>query len=542
MPASGTLDAVTLEIIWTRLISAVDEAAKVIVRTSFSTLSNEANDFACVITDASGRSLAQNSGSIPSFINCLPATVKHFLARMGAERMRPGDVLITNNPWDATGHLNDITLVKPIFLGERLVAFAATTSHVPDIGGRVRSVEPRELYEEGFHIPLMHLIREGVPDQTLITLLETNVRTPEQTLGDVWAQASALSVIETRLLATMNDYGLTRLDAFAADLFRRSEAAMRAAIRTVPPGTYRYAMRTDGLDQPFDLQVAVTIDGDRASFDFTGTSPQQPRAINCVLAYTFAMTAYAMKCALLPNLPNNEGVLAPLEVIAPEGSLLNPRFPASCGGRAATGHYVPALIFGALHQAIPEKVMAAPGSPLWILTISGVGEDHKPFATVLFYNGGLGGRATGDGVAVLSWPSNISSTPVEVAERSGRIFFRRKALRPDSGGDGQFRGGLGQTIELDCISDREMSAWPVTERTRFAAPGLGGGQSGATGRVLINGEAIDTRRMLLLKRGDRITIETPGGGGYGDPASRSPAARVRDRALGYVDAAAEHAN
>ncbi len=528
------LDAITLEIVWTRLISTVDEAAKVIVRTSFSTLSNEANDFACVLTDANGHSLAQNTAAIPSFIGCLPATVRHFLARMGSEKMCPGDVLITNNPWDATGHLNDISLVKPIFRNGRIVAFAASTSHVPDIGGRVRSVEPREIYEEGFHIPLMHFIREGVPDETLIQLLRTNVRTPDQTMGDVWAQASALGVIEARLLATMDDYALDDLGAFADDLFSRSEAAMRAAIRTVPPGTYRYAMRTDGLEQPFEFQVAVTIDGDEATFDYTGTSPQQPRAINCVLAYTFAMSAYALKCALLPNLANNEGVLRPIKVIAPEGSLLNPKFPASVGGRSATGHYVPAIIFGALHQAIPKKVMAAPGSPLWIFTLAGLGADEKPFATVLFYNGGLGGRAAGDGVSVISWPSNISSTPVEVAESSGRLFFHEKSLRPGSGGAGHARGGLGQRIEIESLSERQMSAWFVTERTKFGAPGIGGGGDGAKGRVAINGEAIDTRRMHLLEKGHRVTIETPGGGGYGDLAARSEAAKARDRAMGYA--------
>ncbi|MEZ5856049.1 MAG: hydantoinase B/oxoprolinase family protein [Hyphomicrobiaceae bacterium] len=534
MSKSTPLDPITMEIVWTRLISAVDEAAKVIVRTSFSTLSNEANDFACVLTDANGHSLAQNSGSIPSFIGTLPATVRHFLDRMGRDAMKPGDVLITNNPWDATGHLNDVSLVKPIFKGDTLVAFAASTSHVPDIGGRVRSVEPREVYEEGFHIPLMHFIREGTPDETLIRLLRTNVRTPDQTLGDVWAQVSALAVIEARLLATMQDYGLADLETFANDLFDRSEAAMRTAIRSVPPGTYRYAMRTDGLDQPFEFHLAATIAGDKAVFDYTGTSPQQPRAINCVLAYTFAMTAYALKCALLPNLPNNEGILRAIEVIAPEGCLLNPKFPVSVGGRSATGHYVPAVIFGALHQAIPEKVMAAPGSPLWIFTLAGLGADDKPFATVLFYNGGLGGRAAGDGVSVLSWPSNISSTPVEVAEHTGRLFFREKRLTPNSGGNGRHRGGLGQSIEIESLSDREMSAWFVTERTRFGAPGIGGGADGAIGRVAINGQDVDTRRMHLLKKGDTVTIQTPGGGGYGSPADRPAALTERDKRMGYV--------
>jgi N-methylhydantoinase B len=196
---------------------------------------------------------------------------------------------------------------------------------------------------------------------------------------------------------------------------------------------------------------------------------------------------------------------------------------------------VPAVIFGALHQAIPEKVMAAPGSPLWIFTLAGLGEDGKPFATVLFYNGGLGGRAAGDGVSTLSWPSNISSTPVEVAEQSKRLLFHSKGLKPGSGGDGRTRGGLGQTIEIECLSERELQALFVTERTRFAAPGIGGGGEGALGRVTINGQDVDTRRMHLLKRGDRITIETPGGGGYGSPGERPADVRRRDREMGYVE-------
>lgn len=534
MPEIKPLDAVTLEILWTRLISAVDEAAKVIVRTSFSTLSNEANDFACVLTDENGAALAQNTGSIPSFIGCLPATVKHFLAQMGAAAMHPGDVLVTNDPWLATGHLNDITLVKPIFHGGRLVAFAATTSHVPDIGGRVRSIEPRELYEEGFQIPLMHLIRAGTPDDTLITLLKTNVRTPDQTLGDVWAQVSALDLVEQRVLKTMQDYGLDSLDAFARELFARSDAAMRAAVRALPSGTYRYEMMTDGLDEPFTYKVALTVEDDALTVDFAGTSPQQPRAINCVMAYTFAMTAYAIKCALLPTLPNNEGVYRALTVKAPEGTLLNPRTPAPVGGRAATGHYVPLLVFGALHQVVPERVMAGPGSPLWILTLAGLRDDGKPYATVLFYNGGTGGRAAGDGVSCLSWPSNISSTPVEVAEHNGPLFFHHKRLRSGSGGEGLRRGGLGQDIMLESRSKTDVAALFVTERTQRPAPGVGGGRPGGLGAVQINGDRVDNRQLHILKLGDRVLLSTPGGGGYGEPAQRDQAAIARDRDLGLA--------
>src|SRR5437660_1639996 len=307
---SQRFDAITLEVLWTRLISVVDEAAKAIVRTSFSTLSNEANDFACMLTDARGYALAQNTGSIPSFIGTLPATVRHFLRAMGPAAMRPGDVLITNDAWMGTGHMSDVSVLKPIFRAGRLVAFSATTSHMPDIGGR-------------------------------------------------------------------------------------------------------------------------------------------PRAINCVLAYTYAMTAYAIKCALLPGLANNEGMYRPMRVTAPEGSLLNPRFPAAVVSRAVTGHYVPVLLFGALHQVVPDRVMAGAGSPLWAVQQTGLRADGRPYTNIFFFNGGMGATPTKDGESVLSWPSNISSTPVEVAERNSPLFFREKRLRPGSGGPGRFRGGLGQDIVFE---------------------------------------------------------------------------------------------
>src|SRR5262245_26745520 len=237
-------DAVTLEVLGTRLISVVDEAAKAIVRTSFSTLSNEANDFACVLTDARGGALAQNTGSIPSFIATLPATVRHFLAEMGEGGLHPGDMLITNDPWLGTGHLSDVCVVKPIFLRGRLIAFSATTSHMPDIGGRIRAIEAREVFEEGVHIPLPKIVHAGRRDDTLIQLVRANVRTPDQTLGDIWAQVSANELMERRVLRLAEDYGLDTLADLAEELFRRSERAMRDAIRAVPDGTYRYTIET----------------------------------------------------------------------------------------------------------------------------------------------------------------------------------------------------------------------------------------------------------------------------------------------------------
>ncbi len=527
-------DPITLEVLWTRIISVVDEAAKAIVRTSFSTLSNEANDFACVLTDARGYALAQNSGSIPSFIGTLPATVRHFLTNFRPDGFQPGDVLITNDPWQGTGHMSDVSLVKPIFFRDRLVAFSATTSHMPDIGGRVRAIEARELFEEGFHIPLTRLIRAGKPDETLLRLLRANVRTPDQTVGDIWAQVSANELMDKRVRGLMTDYGLDSLTGLGDELFARSERAMRSAIGAVPDGTYRYALKTDGFERPYQFKIALTVKGDAIAADYTGTSPAQPRAINCVLAYTYAMTAYAVRCALLPGLPNNEGMYRPVTVEAPEGCLLNPCFPSAVVSRAQTGHYVPVLVLGALHQVIPERVMAAAGSPLWAVAQSGVRENGRPYTTVLFFNGGMGATAAKDGEHVLSWPSNISSTPVEVAERNSPLFFHYKRMRPGSGGAGRFRGGLGQDILIESRSRRPIVLSFMAERTRFPAPGLAGGRPGGLGDVRLNGKRIDHRRQFVLDHGDAVLVSTPGGGGYGSAGKRPRALRERDRRLAYT--------
>jgi len=316
---------------------------------------------------------------------------------------------------------------------------------------------------------------------------------------------------------------------------------MREAIRAVPDGTYRYAFRTDGTGAPFDFKVALTVRGDEIVADFTGTSPQQPRAINCVLAYTYAMTAYAIRCALLPGLPNNEGMYRPITVKAPEGSLLNPRFPAAVVSRATTGHYVPALVLGALHQVIPERVMASAGSPLWAVSQSGTRDDGRPYTTVLFFNGGMGATPIKDGENVLSWPSNISSTPVEVAERQSPLFFHYKRLRPGSGGAGRFRGGLGirRTVR---VLGHDATFLGTLERQRVAPFGLQGGGEGGRGALILNADTPDQRDLgskiagLRLKAGDRVTIVTPGAGGYGPAAERDATLGARDARDGKVSA------
>src|SRR6516162_9286541 len=513
--SNQAFDAVTLEILWRRIISAVDEAAKALRRTSFSTLVNESNDFACVLTDARGQSLAQNTESIPSFIGTLPVTVKEFIREIGLDNMRAGDVLVTNTPWIATGHLNDITVAKPIFRHGRIVAFAASTAHAPDIGGKVRSVEPREVFEEGFHIPIMKLLDGGKPDATLIKLLRAAVRTPDQTEGDLWAQITGLDLLERRVGELMDEYDLGDLDAFAEEILGRCERAMRSAIGKLPSGTYPFEFQTDGLDQPFTYKVTVTVAGERIGVDYAGTSPQVDRAINCTMTYTFAMTAYALKCALLPNLPNNEGIFRCMEVVAPPGSLVNPRFPAAVGGRMATGHYLPVAVFGALAPVLPGRIIAASGSPLWSMIVTGVRATGQTYANVFFFNGGMGATDGNDGQNAYAWPSNVSNVPVELIERDSPLLVHRKELRAGSGGAGRQRGGLGQEIEFEVLSDTPVQVIFMAERCRIPAPGMQGGGCGARGEVRIDGAEVDYRHNVVLGKGQRVLLRTPGGGGMG---------------------------
>mgnify|MGYP002620746748 CR=1 FL=1 len=530
-----TFDPIELELLWRRLISLVDEAAAALVRTSFSTLVRESYDFSCIVTDATGQSLVQATESIPSFIGTLLATVKHFLRFFPPETLEPGDVLITNDLWLGTGHLPDITVAKPIFRGGRLVAFSASTAHAPDIGGKIRSPEPREVFEEGLQIPPLKLMRRSVADETLVAMIRQNVRTPEQTLGDLWAQVVALDLMEDRLLGLMAGHDLPDLVDLAAEIQGRCESAMRAAIAALPDGTYRSELQTDGLlDTPITIRMALTVKGDSIEVDYTGTDPQVDRAINCALCYTYAMTMYGVKVCTSPALPNNEGAWRPISIVAPPGCIVNPQFPASGGSRMLIGHYLPMLVFGCLGQVVPERVMAACGSPMWGMNQSGVRANGKPYANMFFYNGGMGANARGDGVTCLSWPSNVSSTSIELSEHIAPLRFHHKRLRPDSGGPGKHRGGLGQEILIESRSETPIAVSFLAERTIIPAFGIEGGKPGATGALRINGEAVDPKRQYVLRYGDTVSLATPGGGGHGDPRERDPAALAADLEAGYV--------
>ncbi|MSO77869.1 MAG: hydantoinase B/oxoprolinase family protein [Alphaproteobacteria bacterium] len=528
-----TYDAVTLEVLWTRLISAVDEAAAALVRSSFSTVVRESFDFSCVITDARGQSLAQATDSIPSFIGTLPATVKHFLAEFPPETLQPGDVLCTNDPWLGTGHLPDITVAKPLFHGGRLVGFSASTAHAPDIGGKIRSAEPREVFEEGLQIPPLKIMRAGEPDETFFKFLRKNVRTPDLTVGDLWAQLAALDLMQDRVQTLLDEYRMGDLGGLADEIHGRCERAMRAAILALPDGVYHSELQTDGLATPVTVKMALTVTGDEILIDFEGSSAQVDRAINVAYCYTYAYTSYGVKCLLSPDLPNNEGALRPITIKAPTGSIVNSTFPAAGGARVMVGHYLPILVFAALGDVAGERIMAGAGSPIWAITQAGV-RDGRTYANVFFFNGGMGGNPLRDGVSCLSWPSNISSTPVEVIEQLAPFRVHYKRFRPGTGGAGRHRGGLGQEILFECLSETPIAISFLAERTKIPAPGIKGGGPGTIGEVRIDDHPVDPKAQHIIGPGNRVLMRTPGGGGYGDPAAREPALIAADKRMGYV--------
>jgi N-methylhydantoinase B len=509
-------DPIELKILWNRLIAIVDEAAATLVRTSFSTVVRESNDFACVLLDPEGRLLVQNSASIPSFIGCLPVTIRHMLRRFPPDRLRPGDVLITNDPWLATGHLPDITVAVPLFRSGALIGFAASVAHSPDIGGRLRGPDSRQVYEEGLQLPIMKLYEGGRLNALLMEIIRQNVRVPDQVVGDLMAQVVSNELTSRRLGELLAEYDLENLTDLAEQINHQSEAAMRSAIESIPDGTYHGQVRPDGDEEPLLINMALTVSGDSIHVDYSGTSSQVDNALNTVLNYTFAYTAYPIKCLTSPGIPNNDGSFRPITVDAPEGSLLNPRYPAAVGGRALIGHFLSAAVFSALADVLPERVQAPSGSPLWCLTMTGE-HDGEGYAGVYFLNGGQGASANQDGISCLSFPSNVSNTPIELMEQRTPIRVERKALREGSGGAGRHSGGKGQDLDVRLIADGPATVSFLADRLRHPADGILGGESGAKGAVTLDDEPINPKRQIRIQPGSRLRLSTPGGGGYGEP-------------------------
>jgi N-methylhydantoinase B len=529
-------DPISLEILWNRLVAITDEAAATLIRTSFSTIVRESLDFACVLLDAQGRSLAQCTVAPPSFIGTLPRTVKGLTAAMPPASLQEGDVLITNDPWIGTGHLPDLNMAKPIFYQGGLIAYAATVSHLPDIGGRIRSPDAREVYEEGLQIPPWKLLEAGQQDDKLIRLIRHNVRVPDRVMGDIWSQLAANQLMERRLLELLEEQRLSDLGALADAIITTSRQAMVQAIRAMPGGEYRYSLQIDGFDTPFTLAATIRVLDDRLHVDYAGTSPQADRGLNVVPNYTFAFTTYALKCILAPTLLNNEGCFEPIEVTAPLGCLLNPMYPAAVGARAITGHFLPTVIFGALAQAYPGRLQAASAGCLWAMQYTGFDSRGERFSNLFFLNGGQGASSDRDGISCVSFPGNISNTPIEMIEETP-ILVETKAIREDSGGAGRFRGGHGQVLAVRVLNPTPLTVSFLSDRTKIPAPGFAGGQDGALGSVTLNGRPINPKQTIMVQPGDLLVLRTPGGAGYGDPRQRDPGRVQSDVTEGVVSLA-----
>jgi len=536
--AAALADPITLEICWNRLVGVVNEQAAALQRTSFTSIVREAGDLSAGVFDRRGYMVAQAVTGTPGHINSMALAMKHFLAACPIETLRPGDVLITNDPWLTSGHLNDVTICSPIFRGKTCIAFFASTCHTADIGGHVLSAEAREVYEEGLQIPIMKLYEGGRPNQGLMAILRANTRLPDMVLGDFHAQIAGGAVGGERLLEFMAEFGLERLEPLADEIIGRTERAMRQAIRALKPGVYTNEIVSDGFDEPITIRVRCEIRGDELLVDYAGSSPASRRGVNVVMNYTEAYTTYGVKVIVSPDVPNNEGAFRPVRITAPEGSILNVKRPAPVAARHIVGHFLPHVIAGALGQAMPDRVMAEGSANIWGIQVSGKDLVGDPFSYIFFSSGGTGARATKDGLSATAFPSGVLGTPVEVIENLSPLIVEKKCLRDGSGGAGKYRGGLGQTIAFRVRTREPFLTSILCDRTVNPAAGFLGGGPGARSAVLIDGVApANPKAEQVVPPGALVEVQLPGGGGYGSPSDREPELIARDALEGYARSA-----
>ncbi|MGB0553304.1 MAG: hydantoinase B/oxoprolinase family protein [Alphaproteobacteria bacterium] len=537
--AKANFDPVTLEILWSRLISIADESAAALLRTSFSTIVRESNDFATVLMDSNGDSLAENTAGIPSFVGMLPDALKNFIKRIPIENWNPGDCIITNDPWIGSGHLPDITMAAPIFHKGKLVGFSGSIAHLPDIGGAGWSSDGRELFEEGIRLMPMKFLKEGEPNQDVFDFITANVRVPSQVIGDIYAQVTAQQVCAGRLQEFLDDAQLNDLTGLSGALLERADIAMRKAIEEVPDGTYRAAVDADGYDEDeTHIECAITVNGSDLHINYDGTSKQINRGLNSVMKYTYAYSTYPVKCALDPDTPRNEGSYRSVTVAAPEGSILNPTFPAPVNARQLTGHLLAAAIYECLAQAVPDKVIAeCGGAPTMRSVYSGIDDGGNRFSQIFFASGGMGASPVADGHSCTAFPTNSGSGSIEAFESLAPLLVWKKEFRTDSGGAGQFMGGLGQEVEIEITAEDDVRLSMMSDRQKYAAKGLLGGLEGAKVEIdKSDGTKPHPKARSVLAPGDKLTLLFGGGGGYGPPDARDPDAVQNDLRNGYITA------
>lgn len=529
------LDPVTLEILWNRLLSVANEQQAALMRTAFSTVVRESQDLACGVFDTRGQMMAQSLTGTPGHINPLATGVRHLLTFYPPETLGPGDVLITNDPWMTSGQLNDFTVLTPIFRNGTLVAYFGNLCHAADIGGQVFSGEAHEIYEEGLRVPVTKLFDRGEPNQELLKIIRANVRLPDETVGDLYAQAACNDVGGRALLTMMDEFGLESVDPLSDEIIARSEKALREAIRTLPDGVYTNEIWSDGFEEPIKIAVTLTVTGDEIDIDFAGSSPQSGRGINVVLNYTHGYASFAIKAAVAPDVPHNEGAFRPVHVSAPEGSILNCTEPAAVAARHLVGHFVPSAIFGALAKALPDKLLAGGADPIWLSVWRGINPStDESFMSAIFQVGGTGARATKDGLNTTGFPSGVAGVPAEVIETLTGLVQSRRELRTDSGGAGKTRGGLGQATDWWYRGEGPWSVSAMIDRTKFAAQGFAGGGPGAFGEFSVDGRRLRPKTVESLEPGQVVLLAPPGGAGFGDPFQRPAEAVLADVVSGYV--------
>ena len=538
---SKKFDPITLEILWRRLVSIVDEADASVARTAFSSLLRDAHDYTCMFTDSRGQELVQGTFCTPGQAGAMALGVKNIITSIPLEDYRPGDVFIVNDPWLLAGHLNDVCVLSPIFFKERPVAFTACVFHHSDIGGRVAS-DNREVYEEGIFIPPIKLYDAGKLNQSVLDLIRWNVRTPEEVTGDIRSQVAANHVCSEKILEMMADEGLDTLDDLADEIISLTEKSMRSAIEKIPDGSYPYSGVIEGTGKRKDITISLTVnvDGSDITVDFDGTAPQVDWGVNVVYNFTYAYVFMAIKSAFDPDIPINEGAIRPINMTAPEGCVVNCSFPAAVAARMQVGHFMTEMVFKALAVATPDNIIAGSGgTPAQTNIMYGKRADGKPWHTMIIRGGGLGAGSRMDGHHCAIFPANGANTPVEILESDTPLIIESRELVCDSGGPGNYRGGIGRKMVIRVPDGAQAPQPPTTiavQAGRYIYPpeGIFGGKPGARARFLQNDADADPSGLTFCETGDVISFYSAGGGGYGDPLKRDPAAVAKDVRYGYV--------